>query len=249
MKNTILTAAVLAFGAAASAQTTNTVPATNSATVADSSLATTTTVATAAPAKPKYKTQNSTADSISAKYKLLPMPGELTLEKKFPAVGSYQLSGAAEGSTPVTITLDSNSKGLIWVSGLPQGTFKAYLAKSPATYRIVSQKSQSGTQVPEGTLYFSPETNTLQIALGAPYNSENPVAIFPVVAPVDATATAATATEPVTAEVKVKKETAKGKSKSKSKVTFYTASKANTMTNTSSNAAFDQQLQQAGQQQ
>jgi hypothetical protein len=238
MKNTILTAAVLAIGAAANAQTPNTIPATPSAT--DSSV-----VATA-PAKPKYKTQNSTADSISAKYKLLPMPGELTLEKKFPAVGSYQLAGAAEGSIPVTITLDSTSKGIIWVSGLPQGNFKAYLAKSPATYRIVSQKSQSGTQVPEGTLYFSPETNTLQIALGAPYNSENPVAIFPVTAPVDATLAG---TEPVTAEVKVKKESSKGKSKSKNKVTFYTASKANTMNNTSSNAAFDQQLQQANQQQ
>ncbi|TCJ18665.1 hypothetical protein EPD60_03970 [Flaviaesturariibacter flavus] len=240
MKNTILTAAVLALGVAANAQTpttTQTVPATNP--VLDSS------VVTAAPAKPKYKTQNSTADSISAKYKLLPMPGELTLEKKFPAVGSYQLSGAAEGSTPVTIALDSNSKGTIWVSGLPQGTFKAYLAKSPATYRIVSQKSQSGTQVPEGTLYFSPESNTLQIALGALYNSEDPIAIFPAAATVDA---AVAATEPVTAEVKVKKVGTKGKTKAKNKVTFYTASKANTMNNTSSNAAFDQQLQQANKQ-
>jgi hypothetical protein len=235
MKNTILTAAVLALALGANAQTVTDSSAQNS------SVAATGTVVSA----PKYKSQRSTADSISSKYKLLPMPEALTLEKKFPAVGSYQLAGTAEGTSNVIVTLDSSSKGTIWVSGLPQGTFKAYLAKSPATYRIIQQKSSAGTAVPEGTLVFSPESNTLQVALGAPFNSENPAAIFPVTAIAD---TAAIAAAPVTAEVKVKKATAKGKSKSKNKVIFYTASKLNAMNTTSSNAAFGQQLQQASQQ-
>jgi hypothetical protein len=161
MKNTtFLTAALMAMAVGANAQTVTA----DSSAVANSAV----TAAPAAPAAPKYKTQNSTADSIAAKYKLLPMPEALTVEKKFPVLGTYQLAGSTDASTNVTITLDSSSKGIVWINGLPQGSFKAYLAKSPATYRIISQKSATGTQVPEGTLVFSPETNTLQLALGAP---------------------------------------------------------------------------------
>ncbi|RYE01459.1 MAG: hypothetical protein EOP50_01955 [Sphingobacteriales bacterium] len=200
------------------------------------------------------RSYGSTADSIHAKYQYLPMPGEWTAEKAFPVLGTYQLNGGAtQTAGNISITMDSASKGIVWISGLPQGTVKAYLAKSPATYRIISQKTAEGKSVPEGTVVFSPETNTLNIALGA-YYAADPASIFPVVAPVVAAdgstpaVDATIASAPAVATVKVKSEGSKGKSKSKSKVTFYTATKVNALNNTGSNAAFGDQLQQANQQ-
>src|SRR5687767_12198168 len=52
----------------------------------------------------------STVDSIAAKYKLVPMPEALTIEKTFPILGSYQLTtpidsaGATMGTTNSTST-------------------------------------------------------------------------------------------------------------------------------------------------
>jgi hypothetical protein len=187
----------------------------------------------------------STVDSIAAKYKLLPMPAPLTTEKIFPVLGTYQLStdAAVAGSTAVsststtsttiadqtttatdvaavatpaiTITLDSASKGIVWVEGLPEGKFKAYLKKSPTTYRIISQTTNMGKQIPEGTMHFDAETNALHIAMGKAYNDEDPTGIFAVNA-------APEATTEVASNTKSKSKTAKT---AKSKVTFYTASK------------------------
>lgn len=176
----------------------------------------------------------STVDSIAAKYKLLPMPEALTIEKSFPVLGTYQLNAETETPSTVTITIDSANKGLIWVEGLPQGRIKAYLKQSPATYRVLAQKTPEGKQVPEGTLYFDPSTSTLNIALGRSFNEANPTEIFGL-------NTVASTDLADGAEVKVKTKT-KG-SKSKSKITFYTATKAeqNTAVNTQQQ---DQQQQQ-----
>src|SRR5256885_3708103 len=83
----------------------------------------------------------STADSIEAKYKLLPMPDTLTIEKTFPVLGSYQLNGTDNTSGNIVVSLDSSNKGIVWIDGLPQGRMKAYLEKGPAMYRIIPQKS------------------------------------------------------------------------------------------------------------
>lgn len=188
----------------------------------------------------------STRDSIAAKYKLLPMPGGLTVDKTFPILGMYQLNtvpaaGSMETSTTtsttaqtdgtatstdasatgttgmaapgVTITLDSASKGIVWVDGLQQGRMKAFLKKSPATYRIVAQKSATGTAIPEGTMHLDQATNTLHIALGTPYNEMDPTAIFG--------QGNGTTAEDNTADTKVKTKN----TKTKSKVTFITATK------------------------
>jgi hypothetical protein len=155
----------------------------------------------------------STVDSIRSKYKLLPMPEPLSVQKTFPVIGAYQLSNAAEGGA-VTVRLDETNKGIVWVDGLPQGTFKAYLKKAPGTYRIIAQKSASGKSIPEGTLHFDAVTNTLNIALGA-YNEAEPTAIFAALTPA--------ADAPVAEEAKVKVKTSK--TKQKSKVTFYSATK------------------------
>ena len=168
----------------------------------------------------------STVDSINAKYQLLPMPQAMTLEKSFPVLGSYNLTTKEGTTVPVTITIDSASKGIVWVEGLPEGKFKAYLKRSPATYRVVAQKNEAGKSIPEGTLIFDQSTNTLNVALGKKFDDVDPAAIFTMNG--DVTADVASGTE-----VKVKSKTAT--KKTKEKVVFYSATKADTTTTTSTN--------------
>jgi hypothetical protein len=164
----------------------------------------------------------STADTIMAKYQLLPMPEALTVEKTFPALGSYHLSGSLDSTAGITITRDSVNKGTVWIAGLPEGAFKAYLKKSPATYRILAQKTSTGKQIPEGTLVFDPETKVLNIALGKAFNDADPAGIFALNPNASITTPAADAT----AGTEVKVKTKSSSSKSKTKLTFYTANKA-----------------------
>ena len=188
-----------------------------------------------------------TVDSIAAKYKLTPMPEPLTIEKTFPVLGTYQLTTGADASVTtattattttgtetattnnVVVSLDPENKGVIWVEGLPQGKFKAYLKKSPATYRVLAQKTESGNSIPEGTLIYDPETKALNIALGKDYDEADPAAIFAMNPAVTGTATT-DATAPVDNTVKVKVKTAT--SKSKSRVTYFTANKVEQTTTT-----------------
>jgi len=133
----------------------------------------------------------------------------------------------------VTIALDSSSKGIIWITGLPEGTMKAYLKKSPGTYRIISQKSDNGKQIPEGTLFFDPSTNTLNVALGKAYDEADPTAIF---ANANTVTTENTDVADNATTVKTKTKTSAGKTKEKNRLVFYTATK-NVMTSTDTNAA------------
>jgi len=179
----------------------------------------------------------STADSIHAKYQMKPMPEGMTIEKTFPVLGTYQLTTTAtDGTTAqnVTVTLDSTNKGVIWISGLPEGTMKAYLKKTPGIYRIISQKSENGKQIPEGTLYFDQSANTLNIALGKAYDEADPTAIF---SNMNGTSDASNTDVANNGnEVKVKTKTPAGKTKEKTKLVFYTATKTQ-MTSTETNAA------------
>jgi hypothetical protein len=157
----------------------------------------------------------STVDSIEAKYHLLPMPQALTIEKTFPVLGTYQLNGDATAQD-VVVTLDEENKGIVWIEGLPEGKMKAYLKKSPATYRIVAQKTESGKQIPEGTLIFDPSTSSLNIAIGKAFDNVDPASVFNNIGQADVASSGAN-------QVKVKTKTAT--SKSKTKLMVYTASK------------------------
>ncbi len=123
--------------------------------------------------------KNPTVDSIISKHKdnIVPMPPALTINKIFPALGQYE-SAVNKDAAAVTITPDSENKGMIWVEGLPQGKIKAILLKSPATYKIPAQKTEDDKEVAEGTLVYDKETNTLSICIGKPFNTENPMAAF-----------------------------------------------------------------------
>lgn len=132
--------------------------------------------------------KNPTVDSLVSPYqtKLLPPRQAATTVDIFPAIGNYESSTNSDAAA-VSITLDEQNKGIVWVAGLPQGKVKAMLRKSPATYKIPAQKTEEGKDITEGTLIFDKETNTLSICIGKPFNTENPAAAF-----------AAPAEEPVT---------------------------------------------------
>lgn len=123
--------------------------------------------------------KNPTVDSLISPYqnKMLPARPPLTTADIFPVIGKYESTSNADAAN-VSITLDEQNKGLVWIDGLPQGRIKAMLRKSPATYKIPVQKTEEGKDVAEGTLIFDKETNTLSIAIGKPFNAEDPAAAF-----------------------------------------------------------------------
>ncbi len=100
----------------------------------------------------------------------------LTSSHVFPVLGTYK--GSGNSTADVTLMLDETNKGIVWVDGLPQGRFKALMKKSPATYKVPAQKSESGQSIAEGILYFNPETNELSIVLGKAYNDADPTSIL-----------------------------------------------------------------------
>ena len=156
--------------------------------------------------------KNPTVDSIMSPYeaKMLPARPALTTMDIYPVIGTYESATNADAPS-VTITLDEQTKGVVWVEGLPQGRLKAYLRKSPATYKIPAQKDAEGKDIPEGTLIFDKDAKTLSINIGKPYNMEDPSSVFLVT----------TTEEPAVAEdvtTKTKTITANGKTiKSKTK--------------------------------
>lgn len=119
---------------------------------------------------------NPTVDSILSKYTLVPMPSQVTTEQIFPVIGQYQSS--TNSNEKLTITLDDQNKGLVWIDGLPQGKVKGVLKKSPATYKIPAQKTAEGNDVPEGTLIYDKDTKVITVMLGRPFNDQDPASVF-----------------------------------------------------------------------
>jgi hypothetical protein len=148
------------------------------------------------PAPEPKKTGNPTVDSIESKYTLSPMPNPMTTEQIFPVIGQYQSSTNADQK--VTITLDDQNKGFVWIDGLPQGRVKGVMKKAPATYKIPAQKTAEGTAVPEGTLIFDKDANTLNIVLGRPFNDADPASVLATTTTTDESATVTTDNAKVT---------------------------------------------------
>lgn len=123
--------------------------------------------------------KNPTVDSIVSPYhnKVISTRAPLTTADIFPVIGHYESTVNMDASH-VSINLDEQNKGLVWIEGLPQGRIKALLKKSPATYKIPAQKTEDGKEVAEGTLIFDKETNTLSICIGKPFNDADPAAAF-----------------------------------------------------------------------
>jgi len=143
------------------------------------------------------------------KYKHQPMPEPLTIEKIFPAIGSYSITDKDGASSTATISIDPENKGVIWVEGLPQAKFKAYLRKSPGVYKIPAQKLEDDKSLAEGVLIYDKDANTLDVCIGCSYNAEDPAVAF-----LNKSDTQVTEVE---TETKAKKGTVKSKTKTKVK--------------------------------
>lgn len=171
---TLLAASVNAQTTTTTTTTTDTIPQPRSTmTTVDTMMA-----ADAMVSKDKYN--NWSADT----YKLQPMPEALTTEKIFPVIGKYQLTDQEGTSSTVSISLDPDNKGIVWVDGLPQGRIQANLRQSPAVYKIPAQKAgedpaaKDAKQVSEGVLIYDRDANVLNVCLGCTYNTANPAVAF-----------------------------------------------------------------------
>ena len=127
-----------------------------------------------APESKKYA--NATVDSITSKYKLVPMPGQLSIEQVFPVIGVYQSNDNT--GNKLEVTLDETNKGYVWIDGLEQGRVKAILKRSPGTYKIPAQKTEEGKQVAEGTLYYDADSKQLNVIIGRSFNEADPASVF-----------------------------------------------------------------------
>ncbi len=138
-----------------------------------------------------YK-KNPTVVAITAKYesKYITTKTELTDVDYYPVIGKYESSN--EEAANVVIVLDAENRGMVWIDGLPQGRIKAFLRKSPATYKIPAQKTEDGKDVAEGTLIYDKDANTLNILIGKDYNLGDPASVFAVEEPVEEAATTKT---------------------------------------------------------
>jgi hypothetical protein len=61
---------------------------------------------------------------------------------------------------------------------VPQGRVKAYLKKTPATYKIPAQKTAEGKSIAEGTLVYDKDANQLWLCTGCAFNEADPAATF-----------------------------------------------------------------------
>lgn len=168
MKNTIFLAASVLFFSAANAQTDTTTKETTSSTTTTTTTGTTpatatTTTTTTAPITIPDHLKGVSSDDIRPEHYL-------------PVLGSFQPTGSSTAN--ITITVDEQNIGIVWIDGLPQGRVKGLLKKSPATYKIPAQKTAEGKSVPEGTLVFNPATKELSISLGKAFNDADPSAVF-----------------------------------------------------------------------
>jgi len=119
---------------------------------------------------------NPTVTAITSKYHLNEMPETLSVDKVFPVIGTFESTSGEQ--LLLTVSLDPVNKAFVWISGLPQGKVKAILYKSPATYKIMKQKTEEGNDVPEGTLIYDKEQNILNICIGKKFDGNNPASAF-----------------------------------------------------------------------
>jgi len=153
------------------------------------------------PTTQEKKHPNPTVDSILSKYTLVPMPSQMTTEQIFPVIGQYQSSTNADQK--ITVTLDDQNKGFVWVDGLPEGRIKAVLKRSPATYKIQAQKTAEGNDVREGTLIYDKDSKVITVMLGRPFNDQDPASVFATTTE-EATATEMPVTKTKTNKTKTK---------------------------------------------
>jgi hypothetical protein len=90
-----------------------------------------------------------------------------------PVIGNYQNSVANADLKNISITVDEQNPGKIWISGLTGDKIYAVLKFYPGIYKIPAQDAGNNT-LPEGTLLYDDSNKQINIFLGAGYNDANP---------------------------------------------------------------------------
>jgi hypothetical protein len=133
-----------------------------------------------------------------------------------PVIGSYKSTDQAASIQQVTVTVDEQNPGKVWVEGLMPARFYAVLKAVPGTYKIPAQKADD-KNIPEGTMMYDDNSKQLTACVGCGYNDATPMVGSE--STTDATATDATASN-ATAKTKVKANKTKTKVKKQPVVTF-----------------------------
>lgn len=92
----------------------------------------------------------------------------------------------------VTITVDDQNPGKIWVSGIGEDKFYAYLKNESNIYKIPAQKVNDKKSISEGIVSYDETSKEVHIRIGSGYNDADPNASLNAT---EATASAETATE------------------------------------------------------
>ena len=90
-----------------------------------------------------------------------------------PVIGSYQNSVANSGLRNISITVDEQNPGKIWIGGLTPDKIYAVLKFYPGIYKIPAQNARN-KNLPEGILLYDDNNKQINIFLGGGYNDENP---------------------------------------------------------------------------
>lgn len=90
-----------------------------------------------------------------------------------PAIGTYQNSVANSDLRNISVTVDEQNPGKIWISGITEDKIFAVLKFYPGVYKIPAQ-SAGNKNLPEGTLLYDDSNKQINILLGGGYNDANP---------------------------------------------------------------------------
>lgn len=90
-----------------------------------------------------------------------------------PVIGSYQNSVANSDLRNISITVDEQNPGKIWIGGLTPDKIYAVLKFYPGIYKIPEQDA-GNKNLPEGTLLYDDNNKQINIFLGGGYNDAIP---------------------------------------------------------------------------
>jgi len=90
-----------------------------------------------------------------------------------PVIGTYQNSVPGSALTNISISVDEQNPGKIWIGGLTSDKIYAVLKFYPGIYKIPAQNA-GNKNLPEGTLLYDDNNKQINIFLGGGYNDGNP---------------------------------------------------------------------------
>ena len=91
-----------------------------------------------------------------------------------PVLGTYLATPQSSLTSTVSIKVDEQNPGKIWVEGIAPEKFYAVLKTTNGTYKIPAQKTGEKTSIEEGVLLYDDATKMVQICVGCGYIDADP---------------------------------------------------------------------------